>query len=290
MTPTFSFEAIGTHWNITVEDRALSKTEKNAILAYIDDFDRRLSRFKPESEANRFREAEAGTYEISLEFARLLERADELRHLTAGRFDPAIAKLLETAGYDATYSLQPKNETGSFVLPEWHLSGTTLKISGPITFDIGGIGKGYCIDKVAELLKSFGLRYFLVEAGGDAFGTTKASGEPWRVALEYPGRPGIAAGLTFLTNSAIAASDTFRRRWQNWNHIVDAKAGTPVASLIGAVAIAPNAWAADCMTSALFFANEATYPEAARRYQAEYLIFKDDNQCLKSASWSGELF
>ncbi len=290
MSTKFSFEAIGTHWNITVDDRELRETERNAILSYIADFDKRFSRFRPESEANRFREASAGTYEISPEFARLLERAHELRRLTAGRFDPAVAKLLETAGYDATYSLRPKKEVTSFVLPEWSLSGTSLRINGPVAFDLGGIGKGYCIDRVTELLRGFDLRYFLVEAGGDAFGTTKETGEPWRVALEYPGRPGVAAGLVNLANDAVAVSDTFRRRWKDWSHIVDAKSGSSVTRVIGAIAIAPNAWGADCMTSALFFSDETAYPRTARIYEAEYLTFKEDGRCLRSANWSGELF
>lgn len=290
MSYKFSFEAIGTPWNITVEDRALSETDTSAILAYIADFDKRFSRFKPESEVNRFKSAAAGSYPISAELAKLLRRARELRTESDGRFDPAVAGLLEQAGYDANYTLEPKADAKTFTLPKWNIDGDTLILEGPTTFDLGGMGKGYAIDAVSGLLSGLGFESYLIEAGGDAFGTRKQNGQPWRVAIQYPGKPDVAAGLSTLSNQAVAASDIFRRRWKNWNHIVDPKQNQAVTSIIGAVARANTAWDADCMTSALFFCSEANYARVAQIYQATYLVFRDDDTCLVSPDWEGELF
>jgi thiamine biosynthesis lipoprotein len=290
MPHTFSFQAIGTIWNITTDERPLEEKEKETLLAYIADFEKRFSRFLPDSEVNQFKTAVAGSYQISAELAKLLQRASELRTQSQGRFDPAVAGLLERAGYDASYTLTPKPEADSFTLPSWDIDGATLILEGPASFDLGGIGKGYAIDMMSGLLSGLGFECYLVEAGGDAFGTRKQNGQPWRVAVQYPGKPDTAAGLLTLSHQGVAASDIFRRRWKNWNHIVDPKQNRAVTKIIGAVACANTAWDADCMTSALFFCSEENYSEVSRHYQATYLVFQDDDTCLISPEWEGELF
>lgn len=290
MPNTFSFQAIGTTWNVTTDERSLEEKEKTALLAYLADFEKRFSRFLPDSEVNQFKAATAGSYPISAELAKLLRRARELRTESDGRFDPAVAGLLEQAGYDANYTLEPKADAKTFILPKWNIDGNTLILEGPTTFDLGGIGKGYAIDAVSGLLSGLGFKCFLVEAGGDAFGTRKQNGQPWRVAIQYPGKPDMAAGLLTLSREAVAASDIFRRRWKNWNHIVDPKQNQAVTSIIGTVARANTAWDADCMTSALFFCSEANYARVAQIYQATYVVFRDDDTCLVSPDWEGELF
>lgn len=290
MSHTFSFQAIGTTWNITTDERDLEQKEKTVVLAHLAEFEKRFSRFLPDSEVNQFKEVAAGTYDISNEFAKLLRRADQLRIQSDGHFDPAVAGLLVRAGYDAAYTLNPKEDTAAFVLPRWEIDGTTLKLEGPTTFDLGGIGKGYAIDSVSGLLSGFELKCFLVEAGGDAYGTRKQNGQPWKVAIQYPGKPDTAAGLLVLSHQAIAASDTFRRRWKSWNHLVDPKNNQPITNIIGVVAEANTAWDADCMTSALFFCTTSNYAETARAYQATYLVFRQDGTCLIDPNWPGELF
>src|SRR3989344_2486826 len=139
-------------------------------------------------------------------------------------------------------------------MPMWTLAAQTLTLDGPAVFDIGGMGKGYCIDRVADIIRSYGHEHFLVDGGGDIFATTKAGGAPWRIAIEYPGKPDMAAGLVDLKDQGLAVSDGFRRRWGKWHHIVDPKSKKSVERVAGAAAVASSAWDADCATSALFFA------------------------------------
>jgi len=286
----FIFKAIGTSWSINVDDTTLSNEDKQTVLDYVSKFEIRFSRFLLSSEVNEFIDKAAGSYEISEEFAVLLKMADRLRWLTNGVYDPAAGELLEKAGYDSDYTLKTSADTKNFSLPHWSLKERELTIDGPIHLDLGGIGKGYCIDRVSDLLKELGYQNFLVDAGGDMFGTSKADGSPWNIAIQQPGHPNIAAGITPLYNQALAVSDSFRRRWGNWHHIVDAQNNRPADNIVGAAAISPSAWYADCMTSVLFLAPPEKYPLAAHELEANYLIFDTDKTCIRGPNWTGKLF
>lgn len=289
----FRFQAIGTEWNLSLEDenRIFDEPLKKAILEEMEIFENRFSRFLPESEANAFRDAKPGTYTISPELAELLKTGETLCTLTDGAYDPGIGKLLEATGYDTDYRFEPKAEAiENFQIPKWKLEGQKLTLDGPLVFDFGGIGKGYGIDLVASVLRSHGCQYFLVEAGGDMVGTTKKDGTPFRIALEWPGKTDTAAGIVELKNEALAVSDSFRRRWGAWHHILDPVGKKPVERVIGCAALAPSAFQADCMTSGLFLGPEEKYGTLSRAFKASYIVFQNDGIVRVSEDWKGELF
>lgn len=287
----FSFQALGTVWSVTVDGESVTPTHEQEVRKFLNDFEERFSRFLPNSEVNRFREARPGHYPISQEFFVLLQRAEELRRLTGGVYDPAVGGLLERAGYGLPSADTPyQGEPGDFVLPHWSLGKTEIILDGPACFDLGGMGKGYAIDRVAELLAGRGYRHYLVEGGGDMFGTTKADGSPWRVAIEYPGKTDMAAGTLELKEQGLAVSDIFRRRFGRWHHVVNPQTKTVQEHCVGAAAVAPTAWAADCMTSGLLLGAPSWWGELTRAYQASFLAFFPEGRVERSRDWPGELF
>lgn len=285
----FSFTGLGTEWLVKVDGASFQAETKEVILQYVQDFENRFSRFLPYSEVNAFRTSSAGDYTLSKEFALLLTVADRLRILTAGAYDPAVASFLEDAGYGAQSGLLPLEKSEQSSVPVWSLSGDKLTINGPIAFDLGGIGKGYCIDRVADVLKRFGYDYYLVEGGGDMVGTTKADGSAWRIAIEYPGKLDMAASVVNLSNQGVAVSDIFRRKWGKWHHLIDVQEKKPVERIIGCAAVARDAWATDCMTSGLFFAPPENYLTLAEEFGTSYLVFHSDGTVKVSPDWPGEL-
>lgn len=287
---TFSFSALGTEWSLLLDEATFPEAIKKHILEDVQDFERRFSRFLPNSEVNQFRESQAGTFDISEELALLLGEADKLRVLTGGVYDPAVGGLLEHAGYDSSYRLESDAEVADYRIPTWSLVGGMLTIDGAVVFDLGGIGKGYCIDMVAKLLKEAGYEYFLVEGGGDMYGTSKRDGSPYRVALEWPGRPDTAFGVVELKCQGVAVSDSFKRVWGHWHHILDPHTKKPIESIVGCAALAPSAFAADRMTSGLFLAPPQKYGELSRTLEAQYVVFRQDGTAGVSPGWAGELF
>jgi FAD:protein FMN transferase len=288
---TFTFSALGTKWTLLLDHDVFPEEHQRVIVEEVASFENRFSRFILTSEVNQFRDAvSSGTYEVSEEFAVLLTRADQLRQLTNGIYDPAIGGLLEHAGYDPTYRLESDQKVETFQLPKWSLSGRKVTLDGSVVFDLGGIGKGYCIDLVASILERLGYQYYLVEGGGDMYGTTKRDGSPYKVALEWPGKPDTAFGVVHLDHQAVAVSDSFKRRWQKWHHIIDPHAKKPIEGVLGCAALARNAFAADSMTSGLFLSSEAAYPKLAEVLGAEYVVFRSDGTAGISSKWPGELF
>lgn len=284
------FESMGTAWSVLADSADLTEEARQAILDYAGGFDRRFSRFLPDSEANAFRNSPAGTYTVSEEFAALLRIAKKLEHMTAGRFNAAVGGLFERVGYGGARDTLPEDDVSSYSLPVWSLEGREITIDCPVVFDVGGFGKGYAIDRTAELLKNRGFEHLLVDGGGDMYGTRKRGGEPWRVAIQHPGKEDTAAGMLELIDAGLAVSDTFRRRWGAWHHIIDAKGKKPVRNVIGCAAVASSACDADCATSLLFLASSETYPAVACEFGSKYLIFQSDGSARMSPGWPGELY
>jgi len=283
------FSAFGTEWVIQVDHDQITSSLQEKVLLQTQAFELRFSRFIDTSEVTVFRDAQAGTYPVSVDLAVFLHQAQSLKNLTQGRFDPAVGKLLELAGYDQSYSLQPQPELETFTLPDWKIEDQNLTISGPVIFDTGGIGKGYWIDQVAQILKENGLHYFLVDGGGDMHATSKADGAPWRVALEWPGNSERALGIVELKNQGLAISDSLKRNWGEWHHLLDVSSNTSTDSIIWCAALAPTAFKADQMTSVLSLTPESLFPLAASKLSADYVALNKQQQLLLSDDWPGQI-
>jgi thiamine biosynthesis lipoprotein len=209
--------------------------------------------------------------------------------LTGGRYDPASGIILEYYGYDKEYRfIEDAGEVPQ--VPEWNLVDSQLHLAGPTAFDLGGIGKGYAIDMIAALLAEEGFQYYLIDAGGDMYATTKSDGSAYRVALEWPGRPGTAYGTVELLNQGLAVSDTFTRRFGDRHHIVDAVIGQNTDQVLGVAALAKSAWDADCATAALIHWPKIDRQKIEEILGAQSVIVTNKEEFLVSERWPGEIF
>ncbi len=285
-----TFEACGTQWTISIDAESVPRDVFTLIKNETSAFESRFSRFIPESEVNRFRRVKAGTYDISPILSLLLAKAVQLQKITKGGYNASVATLFEKLGYDREYRLREAPEHVSWTAPVWSVKGTKLTIDGPVVFDVGGIGKGFWIDALSELLTRLGFPYHLVDGGGDMMGTSKQSGEGWDIALEWPGKPDMAFGKVTLCNQGLAVSDIFRRSWKGWNHLIHAKTLEPIASVRGCAAVAPSAFMADQLTSAFAFVPEEQYTSVARLLGGVYCVMRADETLCVSPDWRGEFF
>lgn len=289
------FEAMGTVWHVQIED--FFEKDVPAVWQTIENetakFERRFSRFIPDSEACQFRVAKPGTYPVSKTFLQLLQYGDRLRKISGGVFDPAVGMLLEALGYDSQYSFKKDTQkVTDWKMPAWSISQTTssITIDGPVVFDVGGYGKGYWIDQLAGILLGRGYSYFLIDGGADMFATTKADGSGFQIALRWPGKDATAVGKIELKNAGFAASDRVERNWGESHHIVDANTKNSVEELLGAYAVAKDATTADSMTSLLMLGKPEEYPMYSSRLEAQYLVLSESDSVKISSDWPGEVF
>lgn len=288
---TWEFEAIGTLWTIVVDGTEIATATKQAIQTEITRFDQTYSRFIPDSLVSRLANSPGTPITLDAEFTELLEFGQELATLTNHAFNINTASIQEAYGYDATYSFnnamarQVEILSGSFTVTD-----RVLQTNGQVKFDFGAFGKGYLIDLVARLLEQRGHQHYLVDGGRDFYATSKATGQPWTIALEHPTQPNQAIGLTPLRHQGLACSSSHHRRVGRYHHLLHGQTGQPIDEVSSVFVLAKNAFVADGISTALFVSSTECWPNIVNRYPCEYLIVTDNLSLIHSQSFPGEIF
>ena len=253
-----AFRAMGTEVELLLDadpgeraERALARGE-----AEFERLEQVMSRFRDDSELSCLNRA-GQMSSASPDLARVVELALAAREATDGRFDPTVHDAVVAAGYDRTFAQVPADSA----LPsppatrcggEVRVDGLTIELGTGVRLDLGGIGKGYAVDRVAELLALAGP--CLVNAGGDL----AVRGGAWPV--------GVADDLTVeLTRGAIATSGRDRRAWrrdgQEMHHLIDPSTGHPaVGDLVRVTVIAGSAVEAEVLAKAAFLGADVDVP------------------------------
>jgi thiamine biosynthesis lipoprotein len=263
------------------------------------DVERRFSRFLAASELSRLNARTRHRVHASAEMLSLLARALNLHHVTGGTFDPSILPELEASGYDRSFELI----TGEAELPSRtrsvrgfanieidHERGV-VTLPRSLRIDLGGIGKGWAVDKAAQILAPCG--DYLVNAGGDVF----ASGSDgyhggWSAAVEHP-YTGGAVSTVVLRNQAIATSTTTRRQWMSAgeprHHLVDPRTGACARSgVASASVIAATTVEADVFAKTALILGEERGCAFLRAVDCPGLFILRDGSARVTADWPAE--
>lgn len=282
---TLEFEAIGTHWSIElINCSELPDGLASAIRKRIDVFDKDYSRFREDSLVSEMSRS-AGNYLLPEDAEPMFNLYRDLFLQTNGAVTPLIGQTLVDAGYDASYSLKPKTlkkpptweAALSYHFPNMHMKQAAL-------LDVGAIGKGYLVDIVADLIATYDVQNFVVDAGGDMI----VRGESGiRVGLEHPDKPDEVIGVTNLTKQALCASAGNRRTWDSYHHIIDPLALRSPNHLKAVWVIANSTMLADGLTTALFFCKPN---DLQKHYSFEYALVKSDNSLECSRNFPAEFF
>jgi thiamine biosynthesis lipoprotein len=282
------FEAIGTHWKIAINDALTHKDEEMLlaqIRARIDEFDRDYSRFRADSLITRMSQ-EAGEYALPADAEPMLDLYRDLYALTGGLVTPLIGDVLIAAGYDAQYSLQPREMRPP---PAWdealEYRFPRLVMRQPAMLDFGAAGKGYLVDLIADLLKAVGVRSFLINAGGDLC-VYDERGIAARIGLEHPEDPSLAIGVAEIHNRSICGSAGNRRAWGQFHHIINPHTLSPVRDTLAVWTVAGTTMLADALATCLFF----VAPSVLSRYPFEWLMMDRSGAIERSEHFPAELF
>lgn len=286
---SFSFEAIGTSWNIDiVDDISEEKVShlESVIKARIEIFDKTYSRFRRDSEIYKM-SIRPGTYKLPADAEKLFTFYKQLYDITEGAFTPLIGDVLIAAGYDESYSLK----TGKLTHPKhweeilsYHKPAVTIK--EPTMLDFGAAGKGYLVDIVAHLLDKEKIESYCVDGSGDIFYKHKGN-NPLQIGLEHPEDQTQAIGIVTLTKGSLCGSAGNKRKWGQYHHIMNPHTLTSPTTILSLWVTAENTMLADALTTCLFF----TPAEKLHKYfDFEYAIVKNDYTLEKSEHFPGEFF
>ncbi|MCF8113402.1 MAG: FAD:protein FMN transferase [Desulfotignum sp.] len=234
-----------------------------------------LSMYDPDSDISRFNQIDAGQpFRLSRDFGQVMAVAETVFRLSGGAWDGTVKPLVDLWGFGTKQSSNTLPDPAAIadalsctgfehlILENNHL----LKKKPGITLDLGSIAKGYGVDAIARLLALSKIDNFLVEIGGELFGSgVNRHKKPWSVGITDPAGIASDSGLyTIITldNKAIATSGDYRNfleiQGKTYSHIIDPKTGFPVNNqVVSASVIAGTCTFADGLATALMVMDPA---------------------------------
>ena len=251
MTERRSFHAMGTSVDLVVEAED-ARAAFDAAEAEFERLEQVMSRFRPDSELSRLNRE--GSIDASHDLAEVVSLALEARARTGGRFDPTVHDALVAAGYDRTFDEVAPDGDGDAPAPacggDVAVEGRRITLERGVRLDLGGIGKGFAAERVAEQLALAGP--CLVSAGGDVAVRGVPAQGIWPVAVDESLTLGLERG-------GLATSGRDRRRWRRGgeerHHLIDPATGRPAATdLLRVTAIGSDAVDAEVLAKTLFLA------------------------------------
>jgi thiamine biosynthesis lipoprotein len=278
---------LGTFVEIKVQDNdagtprsSLQDSEKlnvaiNRAFTEIERIQNLMSAHDSTSELSRLnREAFHQPVGISAELFQLIERGLDLSMQTNGAFDFTIGGTLARWGF--LPSELNHEDSGATWRNVQILSKNHIQFSHPLTIDLGGIAKGYAVDRAVAVLEENGVNSGIVNAGGDlkVFGS-----QPFRILLRHPTQPTQLVNPIDLQNSALATScPIFTCRkcgTKNVSHLINPAKLAPIVQSMSVSVRAAECWIADALTKVVLnMKNQAS--QILHSYQAEAFILSVD--------------
>jgi len=214
-----------------------------------------LSNYRPESELSRVnRLGSRGPMTLSSELFQFLSACRAYSRSSEGTFDVTVGPLVRAWGfYKGTGQLPQREEVmraldkvayTNIILDEQNMTVCLAKEG--VELDPGGIGKGFAVDKMVEILKYEEIYSALIIAGGS---TIYALGTPpnepgWKVTIKDPRQPSKVAETLTLKNEAVSTSGNLEKFfWADgkiWGHIIDPRTGYPAIGTLSVSVIAPR--------------------------------------------------
>ena len=245
------------------DDAAKANEALAAVIAEMHHIDDTMSPFKPESELSRInREAAKHPVPISREMYDILARSIEFSKLSDGAFDVTFSSVGYL--YDYRQHIKPTDEQIAKALPAIsyrHIKLDPVKRTvrydrDGVRIDLGGIAKGWAVDRGIEILKARGITNAMVMAGGDSRLLGDRRGRPWSVGIRNPFKEGEVIAVLPLQDTAISTSGDYERYFDEggvrYHHIINPKTGKSANGVHSVTVLAADATTTEGLTKSIF--------------------------------------
>jgi thiamine biosynthesis lipoprotein len=245
------------------EDASKGNEAIDAVMAEMRRIDELMSHYKPESELSQINErANREPVQVDQELFELIKLSTYYSQITEGAFDITYASVGYL--YDYPKHVHPTEAQIKSALPgvNWRNmlldeAQHTVRFEHPgMRIDLGGIGKGYAVDRGVAILKARGIDHAVVTAGGDTRIIGDHMGRPWLVAIRHPDNPQKVVTRIPLSDAAMSTSGDYERYFDEdgvrYHHIIDPHTGHSASKVRSATIIAPTATQTDGMSKTAF--------------------------------------
>ncbi len=276
------------------DDRVAGEQAIDAVMADMQHVDETMSTYKPTSEVSKVNaEAADRPVPISPDLYALLDTALEYSRITEGAFDITYASVGYM--YDFRAHVRPTDQQIRSALPAVNFRHVLLDpkqqtvrfTQRGVRIDLGGIAKGWAVDRGIAILQQRGYTHALVNAGGDSRVIGDRRGQPWVIGISDPNHPERYFTRVPLTDTAYSTSGDYERYYDEngvrYHHIIDPHTGHSASRVRSATVIAPTATRTDGLSKTAFVLGAE---EALRIYgtlpDVEAILVTPDGRVLYS--------
>lgn len=256
-----SWDSMGTR--ATLEFWHPGSNSDAIIVSIRQEFDRLQQLLSPwieDSELARFNALDSNTeMTVSREFHQLLQRSVYYAGISSGAFDITFAGAGHLYDYRAGVAPDDARLSEARIGMHYLQIGNNLRVSKTdrnVRIDLGGIAKGYAIDRAVALLKAAGIKHAYISLGGDSYVMGQRNDRLWQVGIRHPRREQAVAITLPLTDIAVSTSGDYERFFvrdgEHVHHILNPKTGKPAGELSSVTVLAAAGVDADALSTTLF--------------------------------------
>lgn len=286
---------MGTTWEIEVPDHGNPEAARHAIdaaYAELERIDRLMSEWKPDSPVSKINAA-AGKSPVDVppELQALLERSICYGYESRGAFDITWHGMSKIWHFDDNFvppapaAVDEARQRVDF--RRIQIDGHRVFLpAANMSIGLGGIAKGYAIDRATAVLAQAGFHDSLVDGGGDVLARGhRADGSSWRLGIQDPRRPrGALLGSVAASNFAVVTSGDYERfrivNGVRYHHIIDPRTGWPASASQSVTVMADNAERAVVLAKPIFILGGEKGLAFARAQHVDTLIVNAQGQRL----------
>lgn len=261
---------MGTEVSITLwhEDQNQARRAIDAVMQELRRIDANLSPYKPDSELSQVNlNAGATKQRLSQDLNFLIDKSLYYSRLTEGAFDITFASLAQY--YDYRAKQRPTEALVDELLAtidyhwlEHDRRAKTLKFKHPkVKIDLGGLAKGWAVDRAIDIVKEHGVAYASVSAGGDSKVLGDRRGRPWIIGIKHPRvaqNKSEAAIRLPLENVAISTSGDYERYFidepsgERVHHIINPRTGKSASEVMSVTILGDHGLDTDPLSTSVF--------------------------------------
>jgi FAD:protein FMN transferase len=270
----FSHLAMATTFEVMIqyEDRTYAQQAAKAAFDEVDRIEGALSRYLETSDVVQINHLPAGTpLHVALDTFECLKISAEMYAQTGGAFDVTVGLLVDCWRDESKKPRTPSAEelqfardhTGTDLILFDEPSCAVALMASPVRVDLGGVGKGYAVDRMAETLREWSIDRALIHGGFSSVLALDAPGgmKGWPVTLSHPKDRSRTLARLDLEHISVSGSG-IEKGW----HIIDPRVGRPVEGKLAAWSLAQDAARADALSTAFMVMTEGEAMDFCREH------------------------
>lgn len=259
-----AFETLGTQAYIELwsDDSAQAEQIIVEVQAEFERINQLMSPYISTSELSLLNRQAANTaVQVSDELYQLVRQTRQISELSNGAFDITFASVGFYYDYRAGKKPDPTQLLNQRKYVNYQsvqlLADNTIRFAQPgVKIDLGGIAKGYAVERAMAIVANHGIKYAQLTAGGDSRLLGDKAGKPWLVGIKHPRQDDKYAATLPLENTAISTSGDYERFFiedgVRYHHILDPKTGQSAAGLTSVSVIGADTGKTDALSTTLF--------------------------------------